>query len=117
MLDSYHLYGNLNQAAQNENAYFNDSVTSLQMKDRNLSDTSKIIYIKQIEFTAFMNLLIALSLIIATTVTLIVILDGYVILRKYIITIGTILAIIALIIYILTISSHVHTAPNNNTGV
>jgi membrane protein YdbS with pleckstrin-like domain len=110
-LDSYHIYGNVNTALDKEQSFFSDSVTSLTMKDTNMKDVYNISYMDQIRFSALMNLSISLSLIIAVTVTISLALEGYPELRKYVMIIGLILAIIAVIIYILEISSRVHTHP------
>ena len=110
-LDSYHIYGNVNTALDKEQSFFSDSVTSLTMKDTNMKDVYNISYMEQIRFSALMNLSISLSLIVAVTVTIALALEGYPELRKYVMIIGLILAIIAVIIYILEISSRVHTHP------
>jgi len=110
-LDSYHLYGNVNQSLLRENSFFNDSVNSLRQKDYNMKSIYNITYLDQIRFSALMNLAISLSLIVAVTVTIALSLEGYTELRKYVLGFGILLALISIVIYILEITSRVHTHP------
>jgi membrane protein YdbS with pleckstrin-like domain len=110
-LDSYHLYGNVNQSLLRENSFFYDSKLSLQQKDHNMKDLYSITYINQIRFSSLMNLAISLSLIIAVTVSIALAFEGYPEVRKYVFGLGIFLAVIAIIIYILEITSRVHTDP------
>ena len=110
-LDSYHLYGNVNQSLLRENSFFYDSKLSLQQKDHNMKDLYSITYINKIRFSSLMNLAISLSLIIAVTVSIALAFEGYPEVRKYVLGLGIFLAVIAIIIYILEITSRVHTDP------
>lgn len=110
-LDSYHLYGNINYASSKELKFFGDAQTSLTMKDTNLKDVYNISYMDQVRFSALMNLAISLSLIIAVTVTLVLPLENYPDVRKAILIIAGLLAFSSITIYILEISSRVHTKP------
>jgi hypothetical protein len=110
-LDSYHIYGNVNYAAQRELQFFGDTKTSLSMKDRGLQDMYNISYMDQVRFTALMNLAISLSLIIAVTITFTLAVENFPSVKKAIFVIGGCLALISVTLYILEISSRVHTKP------
>ena len=110
-LDSYHIYGNVNYAAQRELQFFGDTKTSLSMKDRGLQDMYNISYMDQVRFTALMNLAISLSLIIAVTITFTLAVENFPSVKKAVFIIGGCLALISVTLYILEISSRVHTKP------
>ena len=110
-LDSYHIYGNVNYAAQRELQFFNDTKTSLSAKDRGLQDMYNISYMDQVRFTALMNLAISLSLIIAVTITFTLAVENFPSVKKAVFIIGGCLALISVTLYILEISSRVHTKP------
>ena len=110
-LDSYHLYGNINNSLIAQNAYYNDAKASLQMKDANLKDVNNINYINQIKYGAIMNFAITLSLIISIFVTLHISLENYPSLRYYLFVIMIICVLIAIGIFLLEISRPVRTHP------
>lgn len=110
-LDSYHLYGNVNYAGSRELQFFGDTKTSLDMKDRGLKDIYNISYMDQIRFSALMNLAVSLSLIIAVTVTFTLALENFPSVKNVILVIGGALALVSVTLYILEISTRVHTKP------
>jgi membrane protein YdbS with pleckstrin-like domain len=110
-LDSYHLYGNVNQSLLRENSFLYDSTLNLQQKDYNMKDMYNITYVNQVRFSSLMNLAISLSLIIAVTISISLAVEGYPEVRKYVLGLGILLSVIAIVIYILEVTSRVHTDP------
>jgi hypothetical protein len=110
-LDNYHLYGTVNVSMDNQYGYYNDSVSTLTVKDKSLKDVNNIRYIKQVRYAATINLFITITFIVSIGSLCYFALESYPTLGNYIIYLCLTLIVFALILYVLEISTRVHTHP------
>lgn len=108
---AYKAYGNINAAASRELNFFNavkDSVDNQGVKTKNASSITTLAYKEQ---THRMYLLVSLGIIIALTVVAYIAFDESPLAQTRFVYAGIFLSVIAFVLYVFEVNSHVHTDP------
>ena len=115
LLDTFRAVGNINYSMTREANYYNDAAEQLLNANLKVRSVYDISYSQDVKFSALINLLTSLSFVVAGMVTLYVSSDvlllKYPNIQKYVIGLGAFIAIICLAIFMLEISTRVHTDP------
>ena len=113
LLESYKAYGNMNSAIRKDINYYYDSSQQLLIANRKVKGVNDTSYLQDLQYSALMNMLITLSLIVAGMTSLQVATEPIKspTVNKVIVGTGGTLAVISLTIYLVEASFRVHTKP------
>ena len=113
LLETYKAYGNMNTSMEKEVDYYNNIVSQLNNAQYKINRIYFASYINTIDISALLQLFQILTIIVAAFCTGFVLTDSdqLMFLRTWINVIACILAVIAIVIYLLEIKSRVRTNP------
>jgi ABC-type multidrug transport system fused ATPase/permease subunit len=111
LLQTYRTFESMNYTLNKEIGYYNDASEQLINANLKLQDFYNVSYMEDVQYSALMNLLISLSLIISGTTTAYVVSESTVTGQTYSVGIGGALSVVAITIFLLEINTRVHTDP------
>jgi hypothetical protein len=109
LLETYRAYNNVNFSMQKEIAYYTEASQDLASTLINTNNYYDLSFMQQVKYSSLLNLFKSLGLIIAGVATAYIALEGTQSMQTTVCVIGFILAVVSLVIYIMEITSHVHT--------
>ena len=108
-LDSYQLYGNVNYSLGNQEVYYTNAVNTLNNQDTNLQAAGNSVYLSQMRYSAIMNFIILMSLILSIFTTLYIASANYPTLQYWLFIIMLIAVLITLIVLFIELKRPVRT--------
>jgi hypothetical protein len=111
LLQTYRTFENMNYSLNKEIDYYSDASEQLLNSNMKLQDFYNVSYMEDIQYSALMNLLISLSLIVSGTTTAYVVTDSTMKGQTYSVGVGGTLSVIAITIFLMEVNTRVHTDP------
>ena len=113
LLESYKAYGNVNLSMERELNYYNNVVNQLSNAQSKINDIYFSSYINTIDVSALLHLFQILTIIIAATTTLFVLVEDVEdnSIRNWIASIAGIFAVFSFVVYLIEVNTRVRTNP------
>jgi len=113
LLESYKVYGNMNLSMDREIDYYNTIVSQLNNAQSKINNVYFSSYINTIDVSSLLHLFQILTIIIAATTTLFVLVEDFQdnSIRNWIASIAGIFAVLSFVVYLLEVNTRVRTNP------